>query len=261
MESRTIKNGSTRISQSSAPKQTSDTYLSPKSRGVFNFEGNLSIRPRESLPKRPGRQVCQLPVPEVFGPVVQGMAPLAEGREIRGLVVRRVAVRRRQDDASRPEAKSPSRGNRTAVRDHTPPLWPPWPRPSVRRRPAAGLDRHAAGDRHAPSLVAAGGWARARDGRRGRVRGRIEADRGRGAEARPQMGRHVESRLRSNALAARPDDWLARPRPGLDPPLGPDAGSGRRQRRDRGSRVERRLRREAAGRNDGAQDAACDQGP
>lgn len=131
------------------------------------------------------------------------------------------------------------------------------PTRSLRRRPATGLDRDAAGDRHAPPRVRSRGLARSTGGRAGGVRCRRGAHRGRGSEARPRMGRSFATEPRMDARAARFDNRLM----GCGPPLGPGARPPRRQGRGRGSRAERRLRREAAGRNDGAQDAACDEGP
>ena len=50
------------------------------------------VRPREQVPEGRTRQVGQPPAPEVLGLVVQHMTSLAQGGQVRGLVVRWVMI-------------------------------------------------------------------------------------------------------------------------------------------------------------------------
>ena len=66
-----------------------------------SLRGSRPIRPREQVADCPPSQVGQPPTPKVLVLVVQDVAPLAEGREVRTLVVLRVVVTvsGREDDA------------------------------------------------------------------------------------------------------------------------------------------------------------------
>ena len=70
-------------------------------RACYRPRSQEPIRPGEQVPDRPPRQVGQPPATEVLGLVVQNVAALGEGREVRGLVVLRVVitVSRSEDDA------------------------------------------------------------------------------------------------------------------------------------------------------------------